>query len=433
MLFPAGGLRRSIPLDRQAARVRILPIQGGTPLRSRAAEDCATCNVMLLTGQFGQRTGSISTCPTTMASHTRRSFIQVTGALAGGIGLGLSRGLGAVEARDAQRRAEEADAMIARMVRDRGLASAAFLMRQGSFEFARGYGAAKVDTPFLIASPTKPMTVSAVMWLQERRQIDLSDPVVKFLPQFTCEGRGEVTVRHLLTHTSGLPDMLPENVELRRRHAPLSEFVDRTCRTKLLFRAGEKVGYQSMGILLAAAIVEKVTGQGMPAFLASNIFAPLRMERTSLGLGGRKIADTAACEIAPADRSDWDWNSSYWRNLGAPWGGAHSTVHDLAAFAEAFVKPGDTPWRQATRRAMRDVQTGTMRPSYGYGWVREPGAFGKTCSAATFGHFGSTGTVAWHDPEAGVTCVLLTSRPAAESRAQLLVPVSEIVGRSARA
>ena len=77
---------------------------------------------------------------------------------------------------------------------------------------------------------------------------------------------------------------------------------------------------------------------------------------------------------------------------------------------------------------MREIQTGSLRPSYGLGWMREPGGFGKTCSPATFGHYGSTGTVVWHDPESRQTCVLLTTRPAVNSRASVLVPVSEIVG-----
>ena len=360
---------------------------------------------------------------------TRRNFLGLAGAAAGGLGVGLNRLAAAHDDSTAQSRADEADRLIASHVKSGELAAAAFLMRQGGFEFARGYGHAKVDTPFLIASPTKPMTVSAVMWLGERRQLELSDSVGKYLPQFKGEGREAVTIKHLLTHTSGLPDMLPENVELRKRHAPLSEFVAQTCRTPLLFSPGTKVSYQSMGILLAAAIVEKISGQAMPAFLAANIFSPLRMAGTSLGLGGRAMADTAQCQVPENERGDWDWNSAYWRNLGAPWGGAHSTVRDLATFLEAFVSAGSAPWEQSTRREMLDVQTGAMRPRYGLGWVREPGAFGKTCSPAAFGHHGSTGTVAWHDPGSHVTCVVLTTRPAVDSRARVLVPVSDIVGR----
>jgi beta-lactamase class C len=363
-------------------------------------------------------------------SPTRRDFIGITGATAAGLSLGMGRLLAAVKTASAEERAAEADRLIASQTRSGEVSAATFLMRQRGFEFARAYGQARIDTPFIIASPTKPMTVSAVMWLRERKQLALSDPVGKYLPQFKGEGRAAVTIKHLLTHTSGLPDMLPENVELRRRHAPISEFVAQTCRTKLLFRAGEKVSYQSMGILLAAAIVEEITGQSMPAFLAVNIFAPLRMLQTSLDLGGRTIAETAQCQVPENDRSDWDWNSPYWRNLGAPWGGAHSTVHDLATFVEAFMSPGSVPWEQSTRREMLEIQTGELRPAYGLGWVREPGAFGRTCSPATFGHYGATGTVAWHDPESHVTCVLLTTRPADISRTRLLLPVSEIAGRT---
>ena len=359
-------------------------------------------------------------------SLTRRSFIHLTTTSAAGLSLGLGRLQGAVDRSTAAARAEEADRLISARTQSGEVTAAAFLMRHRGFEFARGYGKAKTDTPFLIASPTKPMTVSAVMWLYQRKQLDLSEPVQKYLPEFKGDGREAVTIRHLLTHTSGLPDMLPENVELRRRHAPLADFVAHTCRTKLLFRPGEQVGYQSMGILLAATIVEKVSGQPLPAFLAANIFGPLQMRHTSLGLGGRRIADTASCQVP--ERSDFDWNSPYWRNLGVPWGGAHSTVKDLATFAEAFVSPGSEPWNQSIRRQMREIQTGALRPSYGFGWVREPGAFGKTCSPATFGHHGSTGTVVWHDPESHVTCVLLTSRPAADSRASVIIPVCEIVG-----
>ncbi len=268
------------------------------------------------------------------------------------------------------------------------------------------------------------------MWLRDRRELALSDPVSRYLPDFRGGQRGEVTLHHLLTHMSGLPDMLPENTELRVQHAPLSEFVARTCRTPLLFRPGAKVSYQSMGILLAAAIVEKVSGEPLPEFLSRTIFDPLRMRQTSLGLGGRAIAETAQCQVPAAERSDWDWNSPYWRNLGAPWGGAHATARDLGAFLDAFASPDGDVLPEATRREMRAIQTGTLRPSFGLGWQRDPGAFGRTCSAETFGHFGSTGTMAWHDPTTATTFVLLTTRPAAESKASLLLPASEIIGRS---
>jgi CubicO group peptidase (beta-lactamase class C family) len=357
---------------------------------------------------------------------TRRSFLGVASLASTSVVLGDAQGVAGGST--AVTRAQEADRLIANRIKTDDVAAAAFLVRQGSFEVARAYGAAKIDTPFLVASLTKPMTVSAVMLLRDRRQLELTDPVQKFLPQFRGDGREAITIKHLITHMSGLPDMLPENVELRKRHAPLSDFVERACRTDLLFQPGERVSYQSMGILLAAAIVEKITAQPLPVFLASSVFAPLRMTRTSLGLGGRKIADTAQCQVA--EPSDWDWNSAYWRNFAAPWGGAHSTVRDLARFIEAFTVPGSAPWPENTRREMREIQTGSLRPRFGLGWMRDPGAFGQGCSPPTFGHYGSTGTVFWHDPESQMTCVLLTTKPVEHSRAGLLGPVSDIVAGS---
>jgi len=361
---------------------------------------------------------------------TRRRFLAVAGVVTGMAGATAAEAPIAAQNADLSTVFEEASHLV-RAQTDSGQVAAAVLhVRRAGRELSRAFGAARLDLPFLIASPTKPMTASAVLSLRDRRELALNDPVKKYLPEFTGGERDAVTIKHLLTHTSGLPDMLPENTDLRRQHAPLSEFVARTCRTPLLFRPGEKVSYQSMGILLAAAIVEKVSGEPMPAFVARTIFKPLRMQQTSLGLGGRKIADTALCQVPEAQRSDWDWNSPYWRNLGSPWGGAHATAGDLATFLEAFASPKGDWLAAATRREMRSIQTGTLRPSFGLGWQRDPGTFGKTCSAETFGHFGSTGTVVWHDPATATTCVLLTTRPASDSGPTLLDPVSEIIGRS---
>jgi CubicO group peptidase (beta-lactamase class C family) len=361
---------------------------------------------------------------------TRRTFLAMTGAVASATGVRAAGAPVGAPSADLALRFEEAGRLIRAQTDSGDVAAAVLHVRQAGQEHTRAFGLAREDLPFLIASPTKPMTASAVLWLRDRRELALDDPVVKYLPAFSGGDRGLVTIRHLLTHTSGLPDMLPENDELRRQHAPLSEFVTRTCGTPLLFRPGDKVSYQSMGVLLAAAIVEKVGGEPMPGFMARTFFGPLGMRQTSYGLGGRRIADTAQCQVPDAERSDWDWNSPYWRNLAAPWGGAHATARDLAAFLEAFASPADAVLPVATRREMTAIQTGALRPRFGLCWQREPGAFGRTCSPDTFGHSGSTGTMIWHDPATATTFVLLTTKPAAASRSSLLLPVSEIVGRT---
>jgi beta-lactamase class C len=345
---------------------------------------------------------------------TRRSF------LAGAVAMAIE-----------EDKLAEAVAAIEAATRSGDVWSAALYVRQGEFTLSRGFGRSPApDAVYLLASITKPMTATAVMTLVEGGAVSLTDRVDKFIPEFRGGDRALVTVRHLLTHTSGLPDMLPENTELRKRHAPLKDFVAGVCKTPLLFKPGTQVRYQSMGILLAAEIVERVTHQPLRDYLKKEVFAPLGMEKTSLGLGGRRISDTVLCQVP--EHTDWDWNSPYWRDLGAPWGGAHSTAPEVARFLDLFLKPGGRVLRPETARQMVTNQTPGLNTPWGIGWMVKPGNFGKACSAATFGHYGATGTVAWADPKSGTECVLLTTKPAAQSRDGLLGPVSDAVSRAAQ-
>ena len=168
------------------------------------------------------------------------------------------------------------------------------------------------------------------MLLADRGELALDDKARKFIPEFREGSRADITIRHLLTHTSGLPDQLPENVAMRKRNAPLSEFVARALRTPLLFQPGERYGYQSMGILLAAEICERITAVPFPEFLSRELFGPLGMKHSALGLGSIALADTERSQVEQGpphsgrgkpEAAHWDWNSPYWRNLASPWGG----------------------------------------------------------------------------------------------------------------
>ena len=336
-------------------------------------------------------------------------------------------------------RIEQAGALIEKHTASGEITYAAVLIRQaGQDLLRRGYGKAKnPDTVFLLASITKPMTTTGFMVLVDRGQVSLSDPVRKFIPEFTGGDRDQVLVRHLLTHSSGLPDMLPENVELRKRHAPLKDFVAGTCRVPLLFKPGTQVKYQSMGILLLAEIAERITKMRFRDFLRKEVFLPLGMTQTALGLGQHKIAETAECQFATdaqypwaKQKTDYDWNSPYWRDLGAPWGGAHSTVSDVTRLLDCFLKPDGRVLKPATAKAMVTVQAPLLNEPWGLGWMMKPGTFGKACSPQTFGHYGATGTVAWADPRTQTTCVLLTTKPASSSRTGALGPVSDLVAEA---
>lgn len=313
--------------------------------------------------------------------------------------------------------------------------AAVLAVQEGRFRYLRSFGAAQPNSRFLIASITKPMTAAALLWLRDRGRLNLSDSASRFLPEFTAAGRDRITIRHLLTHTSGLPDMLPENTALRRRQAPLSEYVRLAFNTPLLFPAGAQWSYSSTGILLAATIAERLDGRPLPQLLAQEIFRPLGMKRTVLGLGKLRLTDVvrSQTEFAPADlgatpdASQWDWNSPYWRGLASPWGGAHSTATDIANFLDAFLHPrSGLPLRPETLTEMtRNHNPASLLP-FGLGFSL--GArLGKTLPENSFGHGGSTGTLCWADPAKNRLFVLLTSLPANVANAKVIHPVSGAV------
>lgn len=330
----------------------------------------------------------------------------------------------ALLARKAAANTDDALRLIQSKVDSGELAGAVFQVCHGKQVTAQAFGVAQPGSVFYLASLTKPMTATAVMILSDRRKVRLEDPVQKFIPEFRGAERERVLLRHLLTHTSGLPDMLPENEELRKRHAPLKEFVAGTCKTPLLFPPGTRVSYQSMGILLAGEIVQRVSGQPLADFLRDHLFQPLQMRDSSLGLGGRRLADTMQLQRDPP--TDWAQNSSYWRNLGAPWGGVHATAADVSRFTNYFLHPDSSVLKPATAAAMITNQNQGLDRPWGIGWSIGS-AFGKHSSARTCGHSGSSGTVMWLDPEKDLSCVLLTTLPAIFSRRTVLDPVSDLV------
>jgi CubicO group peptidase (beta-lactamase class C family) len=325
-----------------------------------------------------------------------------------------------------KQRWDEAVRLIDAQTASGALRAACLYVRQGGSEIKKSFGQARdPDAVFLMASITKPMTCTAVMTLVEKKQVSLEDPVRKYIPEFSGSDRDKVLVRHLLSHSSGLPDMLPENDALRKQHAPLKEFVALTCKTPLLFPPGSKVQYQSMGILLAAEILQRVTSHDLSDYLRARVFQPLGMTRTSLDLGGRPLESTMQSQVE-AD-PDWNWNSPYWRNLGAPWGGAHSTVGDTAKFLAYFAVPDSRVLKPETAKTMITDQNAGLNQRYGIGWALSGKKFGKGCSERTFGHSGSTGTLCWHDPAQDLSFVLLTTKPAAQSNAMLIKPVSDAI------
>jgi CubicO group peptidase (beta-lactamase class C family) len=311
-------------------------------------------------------------------------------------------------------------------VAEKQVDAAVLYVRHRSSVFARSFGTARsVDDLFLLGSISKPITVAALMTQYDQGKFRLDDPVRKFLPEFAGAARERITVRHLLTHVSGLPDQLPENNSLRKRNAPLAEFVAAAVRTPLLFAPGSRYEYSSMAILLAAEVARRISGAELPAFVEQSIFRPLDMKHSALGLGRfpleatmRCQAENAAPESGAGDPTarEWDWNSPYWRKLGAPWGGVHASAPDLARFFAEFLHREGKALRPETARLMIRNHNPDGLPPRGLGFAIGARAGSPGCSEATFGHGGSTGTLAWADLRSETICVVLTTLPGRNGR-----------------
>lgn len=299
---------------------------------------------------------------------------------------------------------------------------AAIYARAGNRIQAKAFGTATdVDKSFLLGSISKPISIAAVMTLYERGKFELTDPVVKYLPEFRGDGREKVTIQHLMTHVSGLPDQLPENAVLRSSHASLDKFVAGAVKVPLQFEPGTRYEYSSMAIMLCAEIAQRISGTDFKQFTEHTVFQPLGMTRSALGMGKLSKEDIIACQVefgakesggGSAASKSWDWNSDYWRNLGAPWGGAHASIGDIAKFLDEFFAPTGKLFRRDVAKLMVSNRNPLMLPSRGLGFDVGLNEFCAPCSQSTFGHTGSTGTIAWADPMRDRVCVILTSLPA---------------------
>lgn len=301
------------------------------------------------------------------------------------------------------------------------VAGATVCLRQKDLNYARAFGTARsIDDRFLLGSITKPICMTALLTLFDEGRFQLDDPASRFLPDFTGEGRERVTIRQLLTHTCGLPDQLPENNALRARHAPLTEFVAAAQRSPLLFPPGARYSYSSMGILLAAEIAQRLSGKGIAELTDAAVFRPLGMQNSALGMGRWRLEELQACQTehaAPESGAgdpaakDWDWNSRYWRSLGAPWGGAHCSAPDVARWLDDLLYARGKSVRPETARLMRQNHNRAGLTPRGLGLALGTALGGKQVSEETFGHTGSTGTIAWADPRTEMICVVLTTLP----------------------
>lgn len=281
-------------------------------------------------------------------------------------------------------------------------------------EEAYGHSDAMLQQPMTprtlcwIASLTKPITAAAAMKLVEDGRLSLDDSVEKYLPQFKDQKGpdGEhhvVTIRQLMSHSSGIQSNPPLRPSLFFEADWYARNIDEVAvavaGTKLLFKPGSRVRYSNAAPYVLARIIELRSGMRYDRFVQTRILYPLKMRDTYYALP-TSVADRMAEVLRREDgrddstffRFDPTWNTKM--NMAMPDGGLFSTPADVVKFTQMFVLNDGRVLSKASVRTMLTEQA----PGWGLGWALK--------KDGTFYHTGSSGTLTWGDPKAGVAGAL---------------------------
>ncbi|MGH9812995.1 MAG: serine hydrolase, partial [Candidatus Acidiferrales bacterium] len=291
----------------------------------------------------------------------------------------------------------------------------------GRMTYDDGADPVAIDTLYDLASLTKVVgTTTMAMMLHERGQLPLDAPVVRYLPEFSSgpdkEAKALISIRHLLTHSSGLPSYFRFFQEAKSRE----ELLKLIYQQPLEYPTGTRSVYSDLGIILLGEVLERASGHSLDAFLRENIFRPMGMSHT-LYNPSKNLRDRI-----PPTEDDRDFrrrlvrgevhDENAWVMGGvAPHAGLFSTAHDLAAFCQMLLNGGMYAHKRLLRRSSVNLFTarqdiGESSRALGWDTVSQPSSSGHYFSARAFGHTGFTGTSIWIDPEKELFVVLLTNR-----------------------
>ncbi len=268
-----------------------------------------------------------------------------------------------------------------------------------------------LDTIFDLASLTKVIaTAPAVMRLVERGQVRLNDPVVRYLPEFARNGKGDITVRQLLTHFSGLPD----DLDLRQHWQGYAEALRRAYDSPLAAPPGSRFIYSDVNFIVLGELVARVSGVPLDKYVETNFYSPLGMTTTRFLPPPQWIP-----RIAPTEYDEHGTmlrgvvHDPTARRMGGVAGnaGLFGTADDLALFAQAMldrrllapltIEKMTTPQQPANATVLR-----------GLGWdIDSPfsSVRGELLPVGSYGHTGYTGTSLWIDPVTDTYIILLSN------------------------
>jgi len=267
-----------------------------------------------------------------------------------------------------------------------------------------------------LASLTKVVGLtSAVMLLVEQGAVDLDTPVSHYIPEWQGQWKEQVTVRHLMTHSSGLPAWRP----LYKEAETAGDALRLAILTSLDTMPGVRMVYSDLGAILLGQIVTRVTGTPFDQWLASHVFGPLGMTETLF-----RPPTSLLRRIAPTEIDPWrgrhlrgevhDENAFALGGVSAH-AGLFSSARDLVRLARMYLDGGRLDGKQFLRPETIAAFTRVQDPALSHralGWETPNGtnSAGHLMSAHAFGHTGFTGTSIWIDPDRGVFVLLLTNR-----------------------
>ena len=321
-------------------------------------------------------------------------------------------------------RLEVIDRVVQRGISMGGFPGAAVIVgRRGSIVYERAFGAltwpagsravSTDESIYDLASLTKVIgTTTAAMILFDEGKLDLDAKVSRYIPQFSGGLKDLVTVRHLLTHQSGLP----AGRDVWRRHVSPEAAKQLVISTKIGFKPGTATVYSDLGADMLGWVVESAAGQPLDQFLHDRVWAPLGMHDT-----GFRPADSLRYRIAPTEmfpprgyplRGEVHDENAF--ALGGVVGhaGLFSTAGDLAIFAQMMLNRGEYNGVRIIADSTVRLFTEKQSRTRALGWEVAEGQHGAGdyFGEHAFGHTGFTGTSIWIDPDREMFVILLTNR-----------------------
>ena len=301
--------------------------------------------------------------------------------------------------------------------------AAVVIGRRGAAVYEKGFGrigwtkdAAEVDadrTIYDLASLTKVVgTTTAAMILYDETRLDLDAPVARYLPTFTGGAKDLVTVRHLLTHRSGLP----AGRELWRMASSVDQAKRIVLETPLACQPGACYVYSDLGADVLGWVVEAIAGQRIDHFLAERVFVPLGMNDTFYNPPDSVRYRIAPTEVSPPRgypiKGEVHDENAFALGGVAGHAGLFSTAADLAVFAQMMLNGGSYDDVRIVSDSAVSLFTRRTAGTRALGWdtADGQGGSGEYLTESAFGHTGYTGTSLWIDPDRQMFVVLLTNR-----------------------